>query len=647
MSRFVFVLSILSGHLLGAQVDSLRVFTLDEIIIYEDKLKNSEIALNEIQVDSLMLRHAGGSNFSELMRMTGAGQIRSYGSSGLSTPSFRGSGGSHTAILWNGISLQSPLSGQQDLSLIPIGFVEEVKLQKGGTTSLYGSGAIGGSIQLNNQTRLNQELELSTGQKTGSFGNHYQHYQLNWSNRKFGTSTRIFRRYLTNDFPYTNPYVRPQVKEKRSHASVKQKGVLQQNDWRIAPNQLAGIKLWYQDNTIEIPNSIIASSNAAAVQKDEFIRGLLFWNLDRQHFSVGYKQAYIQHQLNFLDSSTRTNSTSIYKTWTNRVEADFDLSSNFVLVSGINYTYEQSEADTFGNNNPDRNSMAIFSSLRHKGPDEHLLIALNIREEVADNEFMPIAPSVGISYFISPRLQLNTNVSRNYRIPTFNDLYWNGEGGKGNANLQSEISWSEELGCEYVFGQSSDQTFSAKVTVYNSIVDNWIIWRPGASSVWTPDNVKQVWLRGLETRISGHIPSKQIYFDWNITYNFTKTTNQKVSDQGNSREVNKQLFYTPLHEGSVYLKATYQTMSWIFIHSYTGKQYTDGDNSEVFALPSYQVVSTYLSRTFDFKNFSGSLRFEVNNLLGEAYENRRGYPMYGRNCSIGLDIQFNKKRNDD
>ena len=650
MSRFClafYALVAVTSSFGQSEGDSLRPYFLKEVIINDSKLKDSETGLNITKIDSLVLKQSGGSNLSELFQRSGHGEIRSYGPGGLSTPSLRGTGGSHTAILWNGINLQSPLSGQLDLSLVPVGFADDIEIQKGGSSSLYGSGAIGGSIQLNNRLPLDQGLNLNLGQRLGSFGNHYQEYKIEWGGRRFSTSTKIFRRKLRNDFIYTNQYVRPTVEEKRAHSGIKQQGVLQQNIWKLNPNQILGVKIWYQDNSIEIPNSILAGSDGTAVQEDEFVRGLLTWNLDKKKYGIGYKQAYIWHHLNYVDPQVGLTSSSTFRSWSNRIESDFDILSRAVFVSGLNYTFEKTDVNAFGSVSPDRHTTALYTSLRLKSYDEKLRLSASVREEFVGTETTPVSPSVGLDVAFSEKFSLKTNVSRNYRIPTFNDLYWNGDGGIGNSDLQPETSWSEELGFNFDFLGAEHKSFMLEMTVYSSMVDNWILWRPITSTIWSPENVKKVWSRGVELKLSGFIPSELVKFDWDINYNYTRTTNREVSAQGNLREIDKQLFYTPLHAGFFTLKALYKKYALMLIHGYTGKQYTDGENTEIFAIDPYQVLRAHLSRQFDFKQLSGSLRFEINNVLDEAYENRRGFPMYGRNYSIGLDIKFNKQNNDE
>ncbi len=646
MSRFLFIaLSFLISLGTYAQAelhDSLRTLRLDEVIVQQERLKASEIGLGELTIDSLSIEYARGNNFAEMMRRVGMGQMRSNGPSGLSTPSIRGTGGSQTAILWNGINLQSPLSGQQDLSLIPIAFIDEVKIQKGGSASLYGSGAIGGSIQLQNSFRFNQGFSISSNQLVGSFGNHYQGYSIDYSNKNMATSTKFFRRKLDNDFEYTNNYVRPKLREIRSHSNVKQLGILQQNDWRVNGKNQVGLKLWLQDNQVNIPESILVSKDSKAIQNDQFFRGLLQWNYDHAKIGVTYKQAFIRHELNFKDSLFSVNSTSIYSSWVNQLEGRFDLRESLVLVAGFNHTHQQSDVAAFGITSPKRNNTSLFGSFRYTNKEKALQLAINFRNELIDNVFTPFSPSIGINFHGLPKLAFSANFSRNYRVPTFNDLYWKGEGGHGNPDLQTETSWNQEIGIQYDIINSTNRHLYFKSAVYTSIIDNWILWRPITASDWTPDNVKQVWSRGIESRFAGSTFIGSLLLEGHVSYNLTKTTNNKLFSNRNGNELNKQLAYTPLHQGTIYLKVTLNKFNLVFTHNFIGKQFTDDENISSFALPSYQILNAVMSRNFKTKLVSGSMHFEVNNLFNETYENRRGYPMYGKNFSLGITIQFNK-----
>ena len=644
MSRIVFIVYLAfytyASSAQNSTVDSLKTIDLDELVIERSNiLKASEIGLTQVNIKGHVLDHHKGSSFSELMRINSTGQLRAYGPGGLSTPSFRGIGGSHTAVLWNGINIASPLAGQQDLSQIPIAAIDNIQIQKGGSASLYGSGALGGSIQFNNITQFNEAFNFSGTHKFGSFGDHYQNYQVKWSNNKYSNSTSFFLRNLDNDYPFTNKYTHPERLEKRVHSRQKQFGFLQQNAWSVNKHHLLSLKFWHQDNSYEVPNSILANQTSKAIQRDKYVRVLLSWNVDKQNLSFSYKQALISHQLNYIDPDKNLDSNSNYTSWINRIENETQLTNKIEIVTGINHTYETTEVDNFGDSNPSRNNTALYGSFRFHDLEDKLQLSVNLREEIIDSDFTPFSPSFGISYLTHPNVKLNGNISRNYRVPTFNDLYWKGES-SGNPNLLSETSWNQEGGIEI---NHPNEILNAQMTLYSSLIDNWIQWTPksGTSNQWTPDNVKQVWSRGLETRLSGILNGGLIAVDWNASYNFTKTTNNKIAKGGGS--TGKQLSYTPMHDANIYVTASYKKISWTFLINYTGKQFTDEDNSELRALPSYLIIGTYLKRTFKFKSHAASLLLKVNNLLDKSYENRRGYPMYGRNFSITLNFKFKQK----
>ena len=288
--------------------------------------------------------------------------------------------------------------------------------------------------------------------------------------------------------------------------------------------------------------------------------------------------------------------------------------------------------------------MALFSSARYLSRDNKLRIAFTIREELVDKKLAPLAPSIGFDYQIFKRLKVLGNISRSYRTPTFNDIYWVGVGSSGNPNLNPEASWSQELGIKSQVIENSNFQSSLKTTIFNSTVDNWILWEQ-VSSIWTPNNVRQVWARGVETNLStiAKIGAFSLHGNLVYNYNITSATDKKVSINGNRSKLQKQLPYTPQHEASILFKASFKGYSWTWIHTYTGKQYTDSDNSEIFSLPPYQILNTFISKSFSYRQTSFYLKLMINNILNTSYENRRGYPLYGRNFSLSLTLKFTQK----
>lgn len=614
---------------------------LEPIIVYDDLLRNSEIGLAKIPIDSMALAQTNGNNISDLLRRNAGGQIRSYGPSGLTSPSFRGTGGSHTAVLWNGINLQSGLSGSTDLSQLPVSFVDEVSLQKGGTSSLYGSGAIGGTIQLNNQSRFNQGISAHAQQRLGSFGNYYGGYGLKYSNLNFTNTTQVFHRKIDNNYPYTNNYNNPPTEELRQNAASKQWGIIQQNDWRINDNHLIGIKLWYQDNQLEVPSPIVGGDNNAGLQNDEFIRAMLDWNYDIGDLTFIYKQALIWHNLTFVPASLEP-SVSQLSTWVNRVEVDYKFSNRYSLVTGINHNYDKASVDNFGGQ-PSRNTTALFSSLKTNWLDQRLLMAFSFRQELIDGSLAPFSPTIGIESELFDGFWLKGSISKNYRQPTFNDLYWFGDGARGNSELLAETSFNYEGGFQFTaIPKSHPYNLSTQITAYNYLVDNWVQWQL-ADGIWSPVNLKQVRSKGIETQITGNLNYKAFKSSLDLIYNYTQSINEALNDGSNSATLGKQLTYTPVHEASINWQIEYSRWQFTVNHVITGKQYTEAENRDRFAINAYQITDFYFNYSLKVNKVNLAFQGEINNAFDTQYENRRGYPMYGRNYSIGLTITFRNK----
>ena len=100
------------------------------------------------KVDSLLMQRYQHGTISDLLSFSSTLGIKNYGVGKLSTSSLRGMSAVHTAVLWNGININQPNLGQSDFSTLPMLGFEQVFIQYGGAGSLFGSGAVAGTIML-------------------------------------------------------------------------------------------------------------------------------------------------------------------------------------------------------------------------------------------------------------------------------------------------------------------------------------------------------------------------------------------------------------------------------------------------------------------------------------------------------------------
>lgn len=611
------------------------VFHLDEVVI-ENRLYASSVGLRVLRIDSgLLAIHKGGS-LAEVLRRSGLGEIRGYGTNGIASASLRGTSFSHTLVLWNGINLQSPLGGGTDLSQLATTAANEISIIKGGATPFFGSGAIGGAIQLNNQWHFNRNLHATATLERGSFGHLFQNYEIEFGTKTFATHCTLYGRNLENNYPYVNNYVKPQQTDVREHADLTQKGFTGQTFFRINNSHLLGVRMWIQKHATEIPSPIF-SAPSHAEQEDQFQRFMIHWAHNKEHIAIEVKSAYLNQSLYFKDSPNAPTSNNSFYSLVNRLEIETDISKTSKIISGINYRKDVGHTASYGGETPFRENYAVFIS--HNYQQRNINTSITARQEYFDRQFSPLLASLGVSYLLSPFLKLQGNVTNNYRIPTFNDLYWQGAGGIGNQELQPETS----TGGEISLATTPNNHWQLNVTAYHASVKNWIAWSPTTATIWAPKNIKKVRIQGAEATIEREFLLNHVDLNCGLSYVLSMATNREVSDDGNDKELNKQLMYTPLHSGNLHLTANYQSFGTSIFWNYTGKQYTDGENHPLTELPSYQLLNATVSYQRQIAAFSGNLRMSVNNLLNRQYENRRGYPMYGRNFLLSVTLNFKSK----
>lgn len=102
-----------------------------------------------VVIDSQTIRDAGVSSLPELLRSAGGVEISQTGGTGTVSGVFlRGTKNAQTLVLVDGVRIENPLSGGALPEYLPLEAIDRVEIVRGPMSSLYGSGAIGGVIQI-------------------------------------------------------------------------------------------------------------------------------------------------------------------------------------------------------------------------------------------------------------------------------------------------------------------------------------------------------------------------------------------------------------------------------------------------------------------------------------------------------------------
>lgn len=615
------------------------VFAQDTLVqlktatVYEEKvLEAYKITL----IDSVATKEA--TNLSELLNNNSPIFVKTYGSGSLASVSFRGTGASHTSVLWNGVSLNSPMNGQVDFSLFPTLFIDEAEIYHGASGLVNGSGALGGSVALNNSTKFNNGFSTILQQSVGSFSNYLSNAKITYSNKTWFTETQLYYNTNKNNFEYVNVSLKEQPIIEQQNANIEQYGV-QQAVFRKFKSSKLGVRFWYFNSDRQLPTNMLSVLNNDVIapneyQKDESYRAMLEWSGFTSKLNYKITSVYLKDKLIYNDSLSAIFSKNNTEVFDNKINTTLFLKDKFEIKNTFSLRYEQAIADGFNNNHNRFNNYWLLGVNKQI---KRLNLSIFNRMMMVGNETQLLAPSLGVMYGLTRdnSLKIKVNTAINYNYPTFNDLYWSNS---GNKDLKPEKAEMVELGVSKSLGNKKT-TIKNEVTGFYSHVYNWIIWLPTNSNIWSPTNLREVENRGLEycLKLTSSYQKLKIYLTGNYAY--TLSTNRKGKNK-NDNSVNKQLIYVPYHQANYTLRLSLKQFTLNYNYNYTGERFISTDNN--WYMPANFISNVGLSKTINLTpktKFSTS--FKVNNIFNQDYQAIAWRAMPGRNYLVTLSFQFN------
>lgn len=591
-----------------AQKDSLDI-KLSGIELSISKVKDFSKGYNVTTIsDSLLIRNI--KSLTDILRFNSFIYFKENGLGMVSTPSFRGTNASQTAVLWNGININSQLLGQADFNIISSNSYDNITVRSGGGSVLFGSGAIGGTVHLENRIDFIDKNQHKLVSKYGSFDTKHISYQFKRSSKKNHLNIGLGYNSSDNNYNYLNSNL------SNENGSFFNYNVDVNYGYQI--DEKNSIKLYsttfFADRNLS--RTLNAPSNEA--YEDFSLKNLLEWNFNFNPKEIlSTKLAYIYDEFKFFENNQNK---EIFSTGnTKRKIAKFDYINSLSRKLRFNGIIEFENTSAFGSN-ISKDSRDIFTtivSLNHQLA-EKLSYGVQLRKDFLSNFNSPFLYSLGIEYEYSKCYVFSFNTSKNFRIPTFNDLYWQPG---GNLNLKPETSYQFEIGNKFNLRNSSIQlnTFFIKTS-------NLIQWIPNNKGVWSPINLNETENYGLEMSLKHKIKYGLHSFELNTNYSYTIARDLVT---------NKQLFYVPKHRANFLVDYTYKKTS-IFYQQLIN----DEVSFLVDTIPFFTVANIGINYQLKSRNILPVIGFKINNLYNTYYQNTLNRPMPGINFQITANINF-------
>lgn len=625
------ILCVYANDCLGQ--DTLKNHILDTILVETSKLDKYLAGVKIIALNGHTLHQSNGQSLSYALMKHSPVYVKEYGNGMLGSISFRGTGSSHTVVLWNGININSLTAGGSDYGTLPVFGFENIDIQCGSASSLYGSDAIGGVIHLNSKNQHDNKLRVSLQQNFGSFGTFFTGLKLHIKQNKWRTSTKIYHAYSKNNFLFRNTAKIGHPKERQTHAETKNYGVAQRFSYHFNSRNILETEIWLHRSERNLAHTMVrVGEKGGEMQEDQNLRFSMQYTKHIDWGSFYVTSGFVADRLNYNNLSDINTNRFIFG-----LEYETELSKNMTMRLGSKLRKITSDVDNYGKViTESRND--LFGLLRWN-IFRAWHVSLHARQAYVTGFSAPFSPALGSDFSIfdrrNQRLIFKNLVSRSYRVPTLNDRYWK-KG--GNPNILPENGWMLEVGLAYQ-RKKERLHIKSELTHFRMWVQNWIVWRPTAQ-FWTPMNIQKVQSTGLE--FSGNIKYLFSRWSWNtgVNYALTKSINKKKLHEYD-RSLNKQLIYTPLHRATAFTELTHK--KWIFdIHyQYTSKRYTLTDHTEFIA--GFGLWDMSVSKNYILKNHQFKIGLQTRNILNTYYQNLQNYAMPSRQFLLHIKYSYRRE----
>ena len=674
MKRFFYILVIVLclAHVAQAQDDVRRNIAIKEVTVYGQR-PMKDIGVQRTRIDSAVLKENVSLSIADVLAFNSSIFVKSYGRATLSTVAFRGTSPSHTQVTWNGMKINSPMLGMTDFSMIPSYFIDDASLLHGTSSVNETGGGLGGAVRLSTKPAEADGFGLQYVQGVGSFKTFDEFLRLTYGDDHWQVSTRAVYSSSPNEYEYRNRDKKENIyddemniigqyypTERNKSGSYKDLHLLQEVYYNTGRGDRFGLNAWYVNSNRELQMLTTDYGEATDFdnrQREHTFRGVLSWDHLRSAWKLAAKAGYIYTWMAYdyeRDAGNgimtpMTRSRSRINTIYGQADGEYYL-NDWLFTASVtahqhmvesrdkNIILQQGNKAVVGYNS-DR--MELSSSLSAKWrPSSRLGISAVLREELFGRDFSPLIPALFVDGVISQRgnVMAKASISRNYRFPTLNDLYFLPG---GNPDLRPERGWTYDVGMSFSVGSEGVYSLSGSASWFDSYVKDWIIWLPTAKGFFSPRNVKDVHAYGVELHSSFSVAlSEQWHLSLDGNYSWTPSRNEGEPMSPADKSVGKQLPYVPEHTATLTGRLSWRSWSLLYKWNYYSKRYTMSSNDLSLSgtLPTYFMNNVTLEKGFSFTWADLSLKLAVNNLFDEEYLSVLSRPMPGINFEFFVGI---------
>lgn len=549
--------------------------------------------------------------------------------------SIRGVGSSYIQILIDGKKI-NPTDGyikhsDYQYSWVPIDMIERIEVIKGSKSSIYGSSAIGGVVNIitkKDSRKFYGEVDIQTGISSADNGGDETKLNANIGG-KITDKLSFILGASVGDRKTTSGYGSTMFGTSNNATFIE--GIESKN---------GSVKLVYDiDDTQNISASYIKGK-----ENREHEDNPEYYTLDRDMYSVSYEKNF--KDISFNIDYSRSESDSEYNDGGNmnyvhslknddlKVETQISMIKNNYISIGAEASkeaykrYYPKTGKTKYNFEAKSNAYYIQDEIDLG----NTILTLGARVDDHDKYGSEVSSNAGIVYKLSENQRLKASYGEGFKAPSLQEgssqysTYSHGYY-YGNDDLKSETSKSYEIGYEYYGEETLFKTAFFKTELDNMITGKFI----GTGYPFGPTmpikkykyvNIAEATIQGLELEVDHELNENHF-----IKVNYTRI---KTED----KTTNDDIAYKPKDTFNVGLSSEFRYgISSYISATYKGTQY-DSDDKKI---SGYTITNAQIS-----KKITDQLtaRLGMDNITDKNFKDGEPYRIKRRFTYIGINYKF-------
>jgi len=631
---------------------------MEEIVVTATKTteKRRDIPNAIILMDEMDIQESAAKSLGELLANELGVDWRTQGNYGGAVEEIhiRGMQGKGTQVLINGVTINSPSVGIADVGRIPLNNVERIEVVKGSGSVLYGSGAIGGVINIVTKRPSRDKIDAKV---TAGYGS-YNTYQVSAEHGMFAFGD--FGYYLTANRRETDGF---RDNSDLDHNDVTLKLVLDKGDALDISLYGDYIEREYGRPGVEPPEGTqdffaggekVYNSETASLldngSDEDYHLVLEAKSRPLRWLGLRFRGDYTDMEnYNYLRYVDFFGSLVGNKTWTTNeilgAEGNvdikpFDGASLLLGAEYKGYDWENKSVDldasgaeipaTSSTADADLHTTGTFAEAQYR-PCQYFKALAGIRHEDHSEFGTESLPRYGAIFNLLENTALKLNHAKHFLAPTPNDLFWPreewgwGMGNEGNRNLRPEKGWHSDITLEQSL---LDNKVFLTGSYFNWDMDDRILWADDGTGFWRPTNLKNYEADGIElgTKIG-------VFFGFSVGLNYTYLDAEEKAEEYSRTSFTAQkawkthrATYSPKHQfkGSLLYESPFDLTASLTVRYVSDRLFYRNETTNwvdyktvVYTLDPYWTTDVkVMQRVYDHWLFS----LECSNLFDEEYD---------------------------